>query len=155
MKNKVYLIFALLPLAYAGCEGYGDHGPSFSGKISFVTLDTAMTPVTGGYFGLALFASSSDIYTGKPLNVIRLIATKSGGKFSSEFSIGPLSASYSYYFTVVWIHEPYNEMDQRPVLGTFGCDTVYNCTSHKQAIGTVNFYAYGDTVRRLFYNTPH
>jgi len=156
MKKKyIYTIISII-VFYLIISGNdcGEHGPSYNGKIQFVQTDENLISQNGGYFAVALYGSSNALYNERPIYYVSVKPVKSGDKYSADFSFSSLAVN-SYYAAVVWIKSPYNAMDQKPVLGTYGCDIDINCQSFKQLNSSpVNFSAYGDTSKHVFYNIP-
>jgi hypothetical protein len=151
VKSAIYPII-LFCIIYTGCEGYGEHGPSFHGRITFISSDTIMTPVSGGKFTVAFFEGSADeLKNGSPSFTSTLAPVWSGTEYYSDFSLRSLKA-VNYHVAVMWIPDNYNAGDRRPVLGILGCNADPLCTGYQHAAGTVNFSANGDTLNKLFYN---
>lgn len=159
MKIKSYfLIIAVIILTFTeSCKDYGTHGSyTVSGTIEFVHMDTTLISANGGYFAVALFPNETNALYFKEPSFEEINPTLSGDEYKAAYSI---NMDFSpHYVAVIWIKKPYNVYDQKPVLGTFGCDTSSSCQDFSLATGSnnpVNFYSYGDTAYRVFYNTPH
>ena len=160
IKQIIIPVIAIVLIIFGcSCNDYGTHGTNiFNGNVQFEQMDTSLLSQGGGYFAAAFFDGDTSIslYYGKPF-IFKLNPVKSGDKYSAAFSSGSSLGFNTYYVAAVWIKEPYHEMDQKPVLGTFGCDTNRDCSNFTKADGTnnpINFHAYGDTSKLIFYNIP-
>ena len=157
MINK-YISFTsiiILLASISSCDDYGKHGPDFKGTIQFLQTDTSLISQSGGFFAVAFFNNSANsLYYEKPITISKLNLVKAGDKYTASFTVS-LGIDV-YYVAAVWLRDPYNLMETKPVLGTFGCDTNIGCTNFAGADGskTIDFYAFGDTAKHLFYNVP-
>jgi hypothetical protein len=131
MKIITYIIL-LLALLLTGCEAPQDlnrPGDKMDGYVFYV--DTLFI-TAGGYYSISLYsADSSSPFQRVPvrtdsLNNIYL----HGYNYESQYSMDGIQPG-RYYVASTWSRYPKIPNEIPKVLGTYGCDTSYTCSSHK------------------------
>ncbi len=146
------VIFLILLFSLQSCSdmGFQPSGDYISGFV--VLYDTNFIP--GGYYALSMYANKNNAFDTLPLRSDTLIFEQGYGISRCLYRFYSVPKG-SYFFAVTWIEYPPKSCSKLPVLGTFGCDTVRNCTSH-ELISFPNFtgmmyniLAWADTSKKL------
>jgi hypothetical protein len=102
-------------------------GDYISGYVYFT--DSNLIP-SGGYYSVSLYRNRPRPFDTLPVSVDSLeILRSTYGKYS--FYRVECKYTGSYFVAVNWIKAPGVLSTPPPVLGTLGCDTAHNCTSHE------------------------
>ncbi len=134
MKNKITSVIffhAFLFLSFYFLQSCGDtavqqSGDSITGYITFT--DTNL--IGGGYYAISMFKNRANPFDTLPLRNDSLTMSKSGNVYKVFYKFSGVSSG-SYYFAVTWIKSPFIPGVVPPVLGSRGCDTNHNCSSHR------------------------
>jgi hypothetical protein len=101
-----------------------------------------------------MYAYKSNPFDTLPLRSDSLQLAKNGNQYKCFFKFSGVAGG-SYYFAVTWIKYPVVSNLIPPVLGTRGCDTNHQCTSHKiiafpnYSYEDCNILAWTDTIKKL------
>ena len=125
-----------------------------SGTITFKSTNLL---TSGGYYAVSVFPDVTNPFNQSPVATDSVEINISGNTATAYYKVPGLPTA-SYYIGAVWIRSSDNCV--RGVLGTYGCDTLYNCpNSIKVTVptaagtGSLNFSCWTDTTSRL-YNPP-
>jgi hypothetical protein len=145
MRNKFYRlipIILLLPFISYFFQSCDDSSTQPEGDyiVGYVTF-TDTNLVAGGYYAISRFANRQNPFNTLPLKSDSLVMTKVGNVYKDYFKMSGVPSG-SYYFAVTWIKYPIIPNLVPAVLGTRGCDTNHQCTSHKLIM--FPYYSYED-----------
>lgn len=156
LMMRIYIIFLILILTVSSCESPQDlnrPGDKLDGYVTHVdmNLDT-----NGGFYSVSVFnADSMNPFLCVPVRTDSMILTRRDNLYESRFSMDGIPSG-RYYIAATWSRYPRVHNEVPIVLGTYGCDTLFNCTAHK-VISYPNFdgnfrnlFAWTDLNKRLF-----
>jgi len=152
-KLSLALLFVLALFLFQNCgEDIINAQQDFvSGTVTFKNISFHSS---GGYYAVSIYSDITSPFNQNPLVSDSVEINISGNTATAYYKISGL-ASASYYIAATWIRSTDNCV--RGVLGTYGCDTLYNCTnSIKVTIptyagtGNLNFTCWTDTLNRLY-----
>ncbi len=145
-------IFVLLLFSLQSCTdmGYQPSGDYISGWA--IIGDTNL--LTGGYYAISVFANRQNPFDTLPLRSDSLNLVRYTYDYRSYYRISGLPSG-SYFLAVTWIEYPLQSYNRVPVLGTWRCDTIANCTNHELIPfpnftgANYNIIAWADTSKKL------
>lgn len=159
-KLSTKFLFVLIPVLIlflfqqCGDDAINPQQDFVSGTITFRSTSLL---TTGGYYGVSVYSDGANPFNQNPLATDSVDINISGNTATAYYKVSGLPSA-SYYIGAVWIRSSDNCV--RGVLGTYGCDTLYNCpNSIKVTVptaagtGNLNFSCWTDTLSRL-YNPP-
>ena len=122
-----------------------------------VTFTNTTLSYSGGYYAISFYGDSTNPFTKAPILSDSLAITVSGGVASAYYKESSLPTG-NYYIAATWISHSSGDVF---ALGTYGCDTVANCTStvvtfpNYAGTGAVNMMSYTSIYKALFiYHHP-
>ncbi len=151
LSLAVLLVSCMISFQQCGDDALNPEQDFVSGTITFKNTNLL---TTGGYYGVSVYSDAANPFSQNPLAIDSVDISISGNTATAYYKISGL-ASADYYIGAVWIRSSDNCV--RGVLGTYGCDTLYNCTSSIKVTvptaagtGNLNFSCWTDTLRRLY-----
>jgi hypothetical protein len=158
-KKKLIYVFSVLLFAsfLISCDSLIDLNPpgdSISGYIMYHS-DTSFAYNTG-YYAVSLYGDSTYPFNRLPFRSDSLKNIKwDGTGYSCTFDLSGIPAG-KFYVASTWIRYPRQPGDTPVVLGTYGCDTLYNCTASKRISfpyftgNWINIWSWADTSKKLY-----
>lgn len=147
----VLLVSVLIFFQRCGDDSINPAQDFVSGTVTFKNTSFHSA---GGYYAVSVFSDAANPFNQNPLAIDSVDINISGNTATAYYKISGL-ASADYYIGAVWIRSSDNCV--RGVLGTYGCDTLYNCTSSIKVTiptaagtGNLNFSCWTDTLKRLY-----
>jgi hypothetical protein len=125
-KKFVYIFFiTIFVFLFQTCSDNSTNPQQnyISGTITF--NNTAFYYSSIAYYAVSVFGDSTYPFTKAPIASDSIQITTSGGIATAYYKISNLAAG-NYYIGVTWINKTSGSDE---VLGTYGCDTIANCTS--------------------------
>jgi hypothetical protein len=160
MFKKVVILIHLelfFALIIVSCDLPADMNPpgdSMAGYIMFHS-DTGFI-YNSGYYAVSLYGDSTFPFNRLPVRSDSLKNIKwDGTGYSCTFHLSGIPTG-KYYAASTWIKYPQTPADTPIVLGTYGCDTLYNCTNNKKISfpnftgNWINIWSWADTSKRLY-----
>jgi hypothetical protein len=150
------IILLVIVLSVVSCDTPTDLNPpgdAFAGYVYFI--DTNFT-YSNGFYAIAVYKEGDNPFTSKPLKIDSLSDIELvGSRYQSAYKIHDMPTG-KYFIASTWIKYPVEENCNPIVLGTYGCDTSYTCTSHRKLVfpnftgNFINIYSWADTSKRLY-----
>lgn len=158
MKKNILSLFMfaliLFTVSYynSGCDDAGvqSEGDYVTGYVTFT--DTNL--IKAGYYAVSMYRNKSNPFDTLPLRSDAITMTKTNNQYKCYFKMSQV-ANGSYYFAVTFNRNPAIPNRLIPVLGTRGCDTNRNCTTHKLVVfpnhsyEDCNIISWTDTLKRM------
>lgn len=152
--SSVVFALAMFSMFYfvSGCDDSGiqNEGDYVTGYVTFT--DTNL--IQGGNYGISMYRNKSNPFDTMPIRSEAITMTKTNNQYKCYFKFSGVESG-SYYFAVTFNRTPAIPNRLIPVLGTRGCDTNRNCTSHKlvtfpnHSYEDCNIISWTDTLKRL------
>lgn len=131
MRQIAYIIAIALVIVF-GCESPQDLNRPGNKMDGYITYTDTNLVLTGGYYTVSLYnANNSDPFNWPP---VRTDSLKDfyiiDQHYVVMFSIDGIETG-NYFVASTWSKYPKVANEIPKVLGTYGCDTTYNCTEYK------------------------
>ncbi|MBE2217090.1 MAG: hypothetical protein IAE90_02730 [Ignavibacteria bacterium] len=145
MKYIAYILLFTF-LIIAACDNPMEVNRPGDKLTGYVTHVDSNLYLTGGFYSVSLFsADSSSPFSRIPLRTDSLRLTKRDNLYETSYDMDGVPAG-RYYIAATWSSYPRVQNEVPLVLGTYGCDTILSCTSHK----IVEFPNYQGQFRNIF-----
>jgi hypothetical protein len=131
--KKLFIIIAmyLVPVFYESCGNPYDFNPPGDNMTGIVTFVDTNLMTTNGYYAAAVYiADSANPFERCPLKIDSLVLKMRDNQvYEGTFDINGIGAG-KYFVAAIWVRCPPFSAEIPKVLGTYGCDTSKNCTTH-------------------------
>lgn len=129
------LIIFLINIYSCGEDSVNAPQDFISGTVFFTD---ANLNYSGGYYAISIFSSIANLQSRTAVRSDSLAVSISSGKGSAYYKMSGI-ASGDYYVAATWIRS--SDKVIQGVLGTYGCDTLYNSQCSNYTKVTVPNYA--------------
>ncbi len=125
-------IILLLTLGIiTACDSPTDLNRTGDKLTGYVTHIDSILYLSGGYYSVSIYNADSTIpFNRVPLRTDSLNLKKRDWLYETSFDMDGIPAG-RYYIAATWSKYPKVPYEIPIVLGTYGCDTIANCMSHK------------------------
>ncbi len=155
MRYVTGILLALI-MILASCESPVDINREGSKLSGYVTHHDSILYLTGGFYSISIYnADSVNPFNRVPVRSDSLNLKKRDWLYETPFDMDNIPDG-NYYIAATWSKYPRVPNEVPIVLGTYGCDTILNCTAHKMVKypnydGKFrNIMAWTDPAKRLF-----
>lgn len=145
MRYVIIILLASLILVTA-CDPPVDVSRPGDKLSGYVTHIDSVLYMNGGYYSISIYnADSSNPFNRVPVRTDSLNLTRRDWLYETPFTMEAVPSG-RYYIAATWSSYPKIPNEIPLVLGTYGCDTNANCSSHK----IVEYPNYEGKFRNLF-----
>ncbi len=156
MMKYITIILISFMAVVAACENPADTNREGSKLSGYITHHDSILYMTGGYYSVSIYnADSINPFNRVPVRTDSLNLKRRDWLFETTYDMDNVPDG-RYYIAATWSKYPKVPNEIPIVLGTYGCDTIINCSSHKMVKypnyeGQFrNIMAWTDPAKRLF-----
>ncbi len=150
------IIFILSLLKLIACDNPVDLNRTGEKLSGYITHIDSILYLSGGYYTVSLYnADSINPFNRVPIRTDSLNLKRRDWLYETTYTMEGITAG-RYYVAATWSKYPKVQNEIPIVLGTYGCDTTYNCSNHKMILypnyeGKFrNIFSWTDLGKRLY-----
>ena len=155
MRYVIKILIVLLTV-FAACDPGVDSSRPGNKLSGYVTHIDSTFYLTDGFYSVSIYnADSLNPFNRVPVRTDSLNLKRRDWIWETTYDMDNIPAG-KYYIAATWSRYPRVPNEIPLVLGTYGCDTAFNCSAHKMVEypnyeGKFrNIYAWTDPAKRLY-----
>ncbi len=121
-------------MVLASCESPADMNREGSKLSGYITHYDSILYLNGGFYTVSIYnADSTNPFNRVPVRTDSLHMRKLDWKYQTTYDMDNIPDG-RYYIAATWSRYPRVANEIPMVLGTYGCDTTLNCTTHEVVV---------------------